>query len=43
MVKEMADHIPDRVKQLEVFTQCGHGVHRDDTRAFEVMKKFLTT
>lgn len=42
MVKEMADHIPDRVRQFEVFAECGHGVHRDDNRAFEVMKKFLT-
>jgi hypothetical protein len=23
------------------FADCGHGVHRDDPRAFEVMKKFI--
>ena len=43
MVKEMASHIPDAVRQLEVFAQCGHGVHRDDPRAFEVMKKFIAS
>lgn len=41
-VKEMADHIPSSIKQLEVFTNCGHGVHRDDTSAFEVMKNFIS-
>ena len=41
-VEEMAAQIPDTVKQFEVFADCGHGVHRDDPRAFEVMKKFLT-
>ena len=39
---EMAAHIPDAVKRYEVFAGCGHGVHRDDPRAFEVMKQFLT-
>lgn len=42
MVKEMASCIPDAMRQLEVFADCGHGVHRDDPRAFEVMKKFIT-
>lgn len=41
-VEEMAAHIPDRVRQFEVFADCGHGVHRDDPRAYEVMKTFLT-
>jgi proline iminopeptidase len=41
MVKEMATYIPDAMRQLEVFADCGHGVHRDDPRAFEVMKKFI--
>lgn len=40
-VEEMASSIPDQVKQLEVFSDCGHGVHNDDPRAFDVMKKFL--
>ena len=40
-VQEMASCIPDQVKQLEVFSDCGHGVHHDDPRAFDVMKKFL--
>ncbi len=40
-VEEMASHIPDSVRQLEVFTDCGHGVHHDDPGAFDVMKKFL--
>ena len=40
-VEEMAVHIPDKVRQYEVFSNCGHGVHVDDPRAFEVMKKFL--
>ena len=38
----MADHIPSSIKQLEVFTNCGHGVHRDDPSAFEVMKNFIS-
>ena len=42
MVKEMASYIPDAMRRLEVFADCGHGVHRDDPRAFEVMKKFIT-
>ena len=42
MVKEMASCIPVAVRQLEIFADCGHGVHRDDPRAFEVMKKFIT-
>jgi pimeloyl-ACP methyl ester carboxylesterase len=40
--EEMAAHIPDAVKQFEVFENYGHGVHRDDPRVFEVMKAFLT-
>ncbi|MFP6837954.1 MAG: alpha/beta hydrolase [Pseudomonadales bacterium] len=40
-VEEMAAHIPDTVRQLEVFADRGYGVHRDDPRAFEVMKKFV--
>ena len=40
-VEEMPAQIPDAVKQFEIFADCGHGVHRDDPRAFEVMKKFL--
>ena len=40
-VTEMADHIPDEYLQYEVFEDCGHGVHRDDLRAFAVMTKFI--
>ena len=40
--EEMAAHIPESVKQFEVFENCGHGVHRDDPHAFEVMKAFIT-
>ena len=40
-VEELAAHIPDTIKQFEVFTNCGHGVHRDDPRAFDVTRKFL--
>ena len=41
-IQEMADHIPKKYLQMEIFPDCGHGVHRDDPRAFEVMKKFIT-
>ena len=40
-VEEMASHIPDKVRQLEVFSDCGHGVHHDDPSAFDIMKKFI--
>lgn len=40
-VQELADHIPADVLQMEIFPECGHGVHRDDARAFDVMKKFI--
>ncbi len=40
-VQEMADHIPKEYLQMEIFPGCGHGVHRDDPRAFDVMKKFI--
>jgi proline iminopeptidase len=40
-VQELADHIPGDVLQMEIFPGCGHGVHRDDVRAFDVMKKFI--
>lgn len=40
-VEEMADNIPKEFVQYEVFENCGHGVHRDDPGAFEVMKKFI--
>ncbi len=41
-VMEMADHVPLKIRELEVFSNCGHGVHRDDQKAFEVMKNFIT-
>ena len=41
-VMEMADHVPLKVRELEVFSNCGHGVHRDDQKAFEVMKSFIS-
>ena len=41
-VMEMADHVPLKVRELEVFSNCGHGVHRDDQKAFEVMKNFIS-
>ncbi|NKB99548.1 MAG: alpha/beta fold hydrolase [Pseudomonadales bacterium] len=40
-VEEMAACIPEGVRRLEVFSNSGHGVHRDDPRVFEVMKNFL--
>jgi pimeloyl-ACP methyl ester carboxylesterase len=40
-VQELADHIPAAILQMEIFPECGHGVHRDDARAFDVMKKFI--
>ena len=41
-VMEMADHVPLKIRELEVFSNCGHGVHRDDQKAFEVMKNFIS-
>ena len=41
-VMEMADHVPLKIRELEVFSNCGHVVHRDDQKAFEVMKNFIT-
>ena len=41
-VMEMADHVPLKIRELEVFSNCGHGVHRDDQKAFEVMKSFIS-
>ena len=40
-MEEMAAHIPRELRNFELFDNCGHGVHRDDPRAFDVMKKFL--
>ena len=40
-MEEMAAHIPRELRSFELFENCGHGVHRDDPRAFDVMKKFL--
>ena len=40
-MEEMAAHIPRELRNFELFENCGHGVHRDDPRAFDVMKKFL--
>ena len=40
-VQEMADQIPSNILQFEIFPECGHGVHRDDSRAFDVMEKFI--
>ncbi len=40
-VKEMADCIPDERLEFVSFPNCGHGVHRDDVNAFEVMKRFI--
>jgi proline iminopeptidase len=41
-VMEMADHVPLKIRELEIFSNCGHGVHRDDQKAFEVMKNFIS-
>lgn len=41
-VMEMADHVPLKIRELKVFSNCGHGVHRDDQKAFEVMKNFIS-
>ncbi len=41
-VQEMVDHIPKEYLTMEIFPDCGHGVHRDEPRAFTVMKKFIT-
>ena len=41
-VMEMADHVPLKIRELEVFSNCGHGVHRYDQKAFEVMKNFIS-
>jgi hypothetical protein len=37
----MAAHIPSELMEFGLFENCGHGVHRDEPRAFDVMKKFL--
>ncbi len=41
-VEEMEAHIPDAIKQFEVFKNRRHATHRDDSRAFEVMKNLPT-
>ena len=41
-VEEMEAHIPDAMKQFEVFKNRSHDTHRDDSRAFEVMKNLST-
>ncbi len=40
-VRELADCIPEEHRHFEVFAGCGHGVHHDDPRAFELMKAFI--
>jgi pimeloyl-ACP methyl ester carboxylesterase len=40
-VQEMAEQIPDAYLQMEIFPDCGHGVHRDDPRAFDIMREFI--
>jgi len=40
-VEEMSSHIPAEYVQLEIFPDCGHGVHQDDARAFDVMRAFI--
>ena len=41
MVEELARCIPEEHLRYETFEHAGHGVHRDDPRAFEVMKEFI--
>ena len=41
-VEEMTAHIPDAMKQFEVLKNRSHDTHRDDSRAFEVMKNLST-
>ena len=40
-MEEMAAQIPNKIREFELFENCGHGVHRDDPRAFDVMKNFI--
>ena len=40
-VQELADHIPGAMLQMKIFPECRHGIHPDDARAFDVMKKFI--
>lgn len=41
-IEEMAMAIPEAYRHFHVFPGCGHGVHRDDPAAFELMKTFIT-
>jgi len=41
-VEEMEAHIPDAIKQFEVFKNRLHDTHQDDSRAFEIMKNLST-
>jgi proline iminopeptidase len=38
----MAACLPPHLVRFERFTNCGHGVHRDDPeRAFKVLREFI--
>jgi pimeloyl-ACP methyl ester carboxylesterase len=40
-IQELASCIPKEHLQFETFANCGHGVHQDDPRAFDLMKEFI--
>lgn len=40
-IQELAGCIPEEHLQFETFANCGHGVHHDDRRAFDLMKEFI--
>ncbi len=40
-IQELASCIPQEHLRFETFANCGHGVHHDDPRAFDVMNEFI--
>lgn len=41
-MREFTECIPKEHLRFETFAGCGHGVHRDDPAAFDVMREFIT-